>query len=289
MLRVKVDIEVVFKDCNLYITWGYTNTANRVITGASKMLSTIILLGLLSFIRAGEATREVSPRISSGSEAQIQQYPYLVSLDQALGGSELHYCTGAVIGDLWVLTSARCTTSEQASSLVVRAGGGSPGQGARHEAALVLTHPSYTSVDEPQNDIGLIKVKTPFSYSASLQAAKLPSANSSLAAGAVSTVVGWGRQGSGGQALVPRAVTASLVSNQECSRDFQQGLITDGNICADSLRASGKVAEADSGSPVVVAGTLVGVVSWTSDYIAYYNIYANVSTYRSWIYSQTGV
>ena len=50
-------------------------------------------------------------RIHGGSDAEINQFPYQVSILK----DNIYYCGGAIIGDKYILTAAQCVVNRKGS------------------------------------------------------------------------------------------------------------------------------------------------------------------------------
>lgn len=51
---------------------------------------------------------EVSPFILGGTDTEIGEFPFIVSLQFIFNGFWSHYCAGTIINDFWILTTAAC-------------------------------------------------------------------------------------------------------------------------------------------------------------------------------------
>jgi trypsin len=112
-------------------------------------------------------------------------------------------------------------------------------------------------------------------------------------AGALAVVTGWGSLTPGGSLPTQlQAVEVDIVSREECDRAYAAyGGITENMICAGVPKGGRDACQGDSGSPLVVGGRLVGIVSWglSCALADYPGVYSNVATLRGFITQQTDV
>ncbi|XP_063222080.1 trypsin-1-like [Bacillus rossius redtenbacheri] len=252
--------------------------------------------------RLNERKFQLDGKIVGGTSATIQQYPWMVSLretsDSIFGSEESHICGGSIVSNNYVLTAGHCCENEDASSLVVRVGNTDGDNGERHEISQIILHPQFvTKYNVPYNDVCLLKVSKPFTFSSSVKAVTLPAANSQTSVGTMATTTGWGSTYYGGD--VTRSlmqVSLPVVSLSECISDYGKNkggsdYVDDSMICAGYTQGGKDACQGDSGGPMTVSGTQVGVVSWGAGCAEanYPGVYADVSHFVSWIKSTAGI
>ncbi|KAJ4447106.1 hypothetical protein ANN_09106 [Periplaneta americana] len=122
----------------------------------------------------------------------------------------------------------------------------------------------------------------------------LPAQGKNPADGSTATVIGWGRLYTGGP--IPnnlQKVDIAIVNQKECNTVYgnMNYPIYDGQICADVPQGNQGSCNGDSGGPLFVDGTVVGLVSWANGCATpgYPTVYTRVSAYRDWIKQKTGV
>ncbi|MFD3650006.1 trypsin-like serine protease [Streptomyces cyaneofuscatus] len=104
-----------------------------------------------------------STQVAGGTDAADSAYPYQVSLRD--GGQ--HFCGGSVIGPQWILTAAHCLEGHAASRIEVVAGANTLDTGGTSFGVeRFVIHENYhqNSGGAPSDDIGVLKLKTPLSY-----------------------------------------------------------------------------------------------------------------------------
>ncbi|XP_006031388.1 anionic trypsin-like [Alligator sinensis] len=203
---------------------------------------------------------------------------YQVSLN-----SGYHFCGGSLISDLWVVSAAHCYKSRMEIRLgefnIEKLEGTEEFIGVEK----AIRHPKYNSwlLD---NDIMLIKLKTPAKLSQSVNTIPLPTA--CVAAGTECLISGWGNTLSDGYNLpeLLQCLNAPVLTHAECEASYP-GDITENMICVGFLEGGKDSCQGDSGGPVVCNGELQGVVSWGIGCAlpGYPGVYTKVCNYLAWI------
>ncbi|XP_047232670.1 chymotrypsin-like elastase family member 2A [Girardinichthys multiradiatus] len=254
----------------------------------------ILALFVASAYGCGRPTKPpIISKVIGGDDVRQNSWPWQVSLQYKSGSAFYHTCGGTLISDLWVITAAHCigsrtyrvylgkhdlTTNEAGSTAI------SPQK--------IIVHPNWDSYNI-RNDIALIKLETPVTFSAAITPACLPSSGEILPHNAPCYVTGWGSLWTGGpvadilqQALLP------VVGQSTCTLpDWWGSLVTSSMICAggDGVVSS---CNGDSGGPLNCQrsdGTwdVHGVVSFGSSMGCNYpkkpSVFTRVSAYISWI------
>merc|ERR1712025_49778 len=236
-------------------------------------------------------------RIVGGSETDIAEYPWQVSLLSSIDVLN-HFCGGSLISNKHVVTAAHCTEGKIASDIFVSIGDSWKFVSDEADSAIlpVMTikqHPDYSGQDI-QNDISILELSQTIDLFSkpNIKPLCLPSAGK-VYSGEDAVVSGWGtiHQGSPSPANL-HGVDVQIYGN--CG-DMTQHM-TEDMICAGDINNGGvDSCQGDSGGPLFLpdssnggAETLAGVVSWgfgCGD-AGNLGIYAEVSHFRDWIDSQ---
>ena len=226
-----------------------------------------------------------SSRIVGGSNALPGQWPWQVSVFYRGG----HWCGGSIIDNEWIVSAAHCFHDDQnTANYKITVGEHNLKYTTDHEQEIaiekLIIHSSYDA-DSQDNDIALLKLKTPIVYNA--RALPVCLASSDLPEGTECWVTGWGALKEGGyspnilqQAKVP------LVSKQTCSKVYS---LTRSMRCAGYSTGKIDSCQGDSGGPLVCSVSrkwhLMGAVSWGIGCARekYYGVYADIVHLKSWI------
>lgn len=201
------------------------------------------------------ATAEESgPGIVGGVETSTTIHPYVVALVSKDGR---HFCGGTMVTPRTVVTAAHCLPGRPVGSYVVLAGRTNltKPEGGLSEVAGAEAHPAFVSASKG-DDIAILTLAKAMPFGV----AALPTGNP--ATGADGTVLGWGRQWENGPlSAVLRKVIVPIWSTPTC-RNAYPGFQERTMICAGFPGGGKDACQGDSGGPLLVAGRLVGVVSW---------------------------
>lgn len=181
------------------------------------------------------AGAKIVPKISNGNDAQITEFPYLVSIQQI----NVHICGGSLLSERWILSSARCFASDRRpiSELNIEYGNSeiSPGPEGSNKARIsrVITHENF-SQNPVVNDISLVESDKPMITGFHEPFAKLTvSGGSRFASGTSSVHAGWGHVRQGVRTSILQKASINILSHEECveaTADTQSP--SRSNICA---------------------------------------------------------
>ncbi|KAJ8942822.1 hypothetical protein NQ318_022836 [Aromia moschata] len=237
-----------------------------------------------------------SARVIGGTEAVPNALPYQVAVFMDTGS----FCGGSLISNQWVLSAAHCTIRQRTfySSAWVQVVLGA--HNIRNNEATQVTVVSSSIVNHPQyiaitltNDISLIRLQSPVTFSNAIRAINLAPASSGTFAGSDAVLSGWGRTSEASNVISPtlQRVTLNVITNNVCANTYGTSVIRDSTICTSGVGIVG-ACQGDSGGPLVVNNVQVGVTSFVSARGCQSGLpsgFARVSSFRDWIAQTSGV
>ncbi|MCB0151342.1 MAG: serine protease, partial [Caldilineaceae bacterium] len=159
---------------------------------ATRLFIAVLLLALLA---APVSAAPEQPTIIGGQTAAAGEFPYMVALVQANGGSQ--FCGGSLIAANWVLTAAHCFFNDQNQQDTFAA-----------DVSIVTGVVDLTSVgsqtvgvtrivmqDYGQNqslDIALLELAQPVTLGSFVQVIAVNTESATPATGSNTTITGWG-------------------------------------------------------------------------------------------------
>lgn len=220
-------------------------------------------------------------KIIGGSPVDISERPFQAAIFYYSDDAHLDPINmggAVVINNRWLLTAAHCVYGRPATRMAIELGNTSINP---YDDLLsienVFIHPDYDSTNYV-NDIAIIKLSSPISYSNNIQPIKI-SRQSSYVSGTSALVSGWGRHGVGMNSLYLGQLYKASVTIESC---------TNQTIKAEA--SEDMPYEGDSGGPLTISvdgdDLLIGLVSYcsSSDTPIYYpSYYTNVGYYFDWI------
>ncbi|XP_072508616.1 anionic trypsin-2-like [Notamacropus eugenii] len=235
---------------------------------------------ILAFVGAAVAfSTDDDDKIIGGYTCEANSLPYQVSLNYNGG----HHCGGSLINDQWVLSAAHCYKSQLQVILGEHNIDVLEGNEQFIDAEKIIQHPNYHR-SSPNNDIMLLKLKTPAVLNSHVATISLP--KSCAPVGTECLISGWGNTAIYGVDYpdVLQCLEVPILSDADCQSAYP-GRITENMVCAGFLEGGKDSCQGDSGGPMVCNEVLQGIVSWgygcgLSDNPG---VYTKVYNYVDWI------
>lgn len=231
----------------------------------------------------------LATRIIGGEVAIPHDYPYQAALLIAVGTST-YFCGATLISTEWVLTAAHCV--DEASWVLVHLGAHNISE---TESTTVTLNSSKFIIHENwnetllQNDIALIHLPRNVTLNDYIDTVPIAKGTSSYS-GIIGRCIGWGRTVLGILSSVLRFVDAEVMTNTQCSQfhAIYTPYIVDHHLCISGEGTVGSCS-GDSGGPLIINGTQVGIVSfgYTNCSAGWPSVFTRVTEFSDWISKNT--
>lgn len=244
----------------------------------------VMIISSLSGFPLDEPNHSPGQLIVGGNETTIDKIPFQVSLRYM----KQHHCGGSIISPKHVVTAAHCIINGVGvSNYSVMAGSTKRTGDENRQIRLVrkiVKHPKYIAAFY-SHDIALIFVSS-FEFNSYVNSIYLPEAGAIPRPDAVTVASGWGTTQPDNNTLpeILKYVKLTVVSISDCNATMG-GSIRKGMICAGGKEIGKDTCQMDSGGPLTLDGTLIGVTSWGKHGCGqgYPGVYAHVSYYLEWV------
>ena len=247
--------------------------------------------------------RKPETKITGGTNALISEFPWQVFLSVTISSNSKATCGGSIIADNWILTAAHCVKDNAGrtvspSAVTVKAGANNPlnvSEGDLYSAAEVIAHENYND-ESLENDIALIRLSDPIDNPVAAPVKIVTSEDVAFGAidpGVMTWVTGWGIVTAQSNEFPTslQKVQLPIVKLAQAATVWRN--INATVLMAGYLNGNKDACSGDSGGPLVVpvlgGYRLAGLVSWGSSLCNTYGAYTNISLFRNWITSNTGI
>uniref|UniRef100_A0A3B3ZWP3 Uncharacterized protein n=1 Tax=Periophthalmus magnuspinnatus TaxID=409849 RepID=A0A3B3ZWP3_9GOBI len=232
-------------------------------------------------------------RVVGGTEAVNGAWPWQVSLQ--IQGK--HICGGSIISSMWILSAAHCFQSYNRPNMWKVQYGDVSLSTMRTQlpksVSKIVSHENYNSHTN-DNDIALLKLSSPLTFSSRVKPVCLPNVGVDLSAERQAWVTGWGAlQVSGSTPDKMNQAEVTIYSRATCNAPYVlNNQVTKTMICAGKLSGGVDTCQGDSGGPLVVKQDglwwLAGDTSWGIGCASQNRpgVYGNVSYFINWIHVQ---
>ncbi|XP_064212796.1 brachyurin [Tribolium castaneum] len=219
----------------------------------------------ITMMRTGKIT-DRNLRIIGGSPATIHQYPFAAAIDVHTSSSK-HFCGGSLYTNQFILTAGQCVDGAILFTIYLGSANRSDPNIQTVAASDYILHPDYN----PQtldNDIGLIKLRMPVTFTDSIKSINYLALEPLLQAHKV-RAIGWGQTSDENAQYsdVLQYVYVAPIKNDYC-KEIYGSQITDNMVCVEGNYNEG-ACHGDTGSPLIDVYSIyytvhVGIASFVS-------------------------
>ncbi|XP_075145431.1 chymotrypsin-2-like [Haematobia irritans] len=254
-----------------------------------KSSSSIVVILGLAF--ASSANCFPQSRVVNGTDADILEYPFIVSMR---GPTGTHSCGASIVAPRWILTASHCVSGRTADQLSIQYASThiSPASENVVQVKRIVMHEDYRPSDSYANDIALLELKGSLIYNyKTIAPVTLPDRYfeiDQVPEGAPGILAGWGVNSTFGSLQNHlQSVNLKIYSDEECQLRHKNATTAD-HLCGGVDEGGKGQCSGDSGGPLVYNGSVqLGIVSWSikpCTVAPFPGVYTKVSHYVDWIY-----
>ncbi|KAM9245436.1 coagulation factor X-like [Leptosomus discolor] len=245
-------------------------------------------------VRPGNGTSGKTPyvntRIVGGDDCLLGECPWQAVL---LNEEGEEFCGGTILNENFILTAAHCMNQSKEIKVVVGEVDREKTEQSEtmHTVDKILVHSKYVA-ETYNNDIALIKLKDPITFSEYIIAACLPEAdfaNEVLMNQRSGMVSGFGREFEGGRLSKKLKVLEVPYVDRNTCKQSTNFAITENMFCAGYETEQKDACQGDSGGPHVTRYKdtyfVTGIVSWGEGCAkkGKYGVYTKLSRFLRWV------
>ncbi|KAM8804028.1 putative serine protease 47 [Rhynchonycteris naso] len=244
---------------------------------------------------------KVMGKIYGGQNVEAGQWPWQASLLYR----NRHLCGAVLIDSHWLVSTAHCflNKSHAPEDYQVLLGNIQLYQHTQHTQKMsvnrIITHPDFEKFHPFGNDIAMLQLYLPVTFTSYISPACLPTTGMQLPSHSSCWITGWGMLNEDTHLLPPfhlQEGKVHLIENKFCNMLYGRSL---GNVksysvyqemlCAGDFRTGKAICQGDSGGPLVCdlhdVWVLVGLASWGLDcrHPIYPSVFTNVTYFADWI------
>ncbi|KAJ3660003.1 hypothetical protein Zmor_011661 [Zophobas morio] len=236
-----------------------------------------------------------NPRIIGGQEAVPHSIPYQAFIE-IYTYKDGWYCGGSLLTPNYVVTAAHCGLDGEEAYVTLGAHNIINYEDTQIEdhTTDITIHAEYDG-EKFINDIGVIRLSQPVTLTEAITTVKLPAADAGDFSKTTGRASGWGVTVGSSTDLseVLMYVDLEVITKEKCEEgfgDLLDGPLLDSIVCTSGQDNTG-VCSGDSGGPLIVDGTLVGITSFgvRDCPFGYPSAYTRVTSFLDWLAENSDV
>ncbi|CAG2103230.1 unnamed protein product [Medioppia subpectinata] len=232
------------------------------------------------YFHLGKISVSTSESVSiSGPDCGLAREDFIVNGESAADGSQpwmavvyhddTHMGSAAIVNQWWLITAAHVFDNPYPhDGYVIRVGSNNRYHGQAYKLSEIYMHPKYNKTGYLEQDIAMIKVRTPIELNPLTQPVCLPTTPFEEPLNGSVTVPGWGYPGDKIRisSVDLQVVQLDLYPIEKCAQKYkhQGAKLYRSQLCTFNLNKD--ACQADSGGPAIQyikgKGTIVGIVSY---------------------------
>ncbi|CAG9814998.1 unnamed protein product [Phaedon cochleariae] len=230
---------------------------------------------------------KIEPRIIGGADVEPHSYPFQAILF-ATYEKETSFCGGTLIDRRWILTAAHCVDSNPKYIDIFLGAHNLTNLGAKDTIQTFRSksyrkHADYDN-ESLVNDIAIIRLPKDAILNEYVNVVPISNGTNTYA-GEYGTILGWGKTDDGSVSDTLKGVTVEVISNEACrSINPAYEIVVESHVCVSGEGPRGSCG-GDSGGPLLVKGTQIGLVSFGADNctLGMPSVFTRLSRYNDWI------